>query len=284
MQKNDIKLNKAVMAGDERLKGFCHYLIECERSPNTIRSYLLALMQFFTFAKSSEQPDMLSIIEWKQMLMQQHSPSTVNLRLSAMRSYCKHIGVPCDVKLLKIQRSTSTNNVITLQMYERLIDGLLSAGNRKWVAYYKILAMSGVRCNELLNIRKGDLDRHVMKLFTKGKMRRIIFPAKLVDEVHADFEGMADSDFICVNYCGERLTQRGVRAMLKRHALQYGIPQSCAHPHAFRHLFAIEFLKRNKNLALLADLLGHSNVNTTSIYLRLSQEQQQQALDEAVIW
>lgn len=284
MQKTDIKLNKTVIAGDERLKGFCNYLIKCERSQNTIRSYLLALTQFFTFAKSSEQPDMLSIIEWKQMLMQQHSPSTVNLRLSAMRSYCKYIGVPCDVKLLKIQRATSANNVITLQMYERLIDGLLLNGNRRWAAYYKILAMSGVRCSELLKIRKGDLYRHEMELFTKGKIRCIIFPARLIDEVYADFEGMADSDYICVNYRGERLTQRGIRAMLKKHAEQYGIPQSCAHPHAFRHLFAIEFLKHNSNLALLADLLGHSNVNTTSIYLRLSQEQQQQALDEAVTW
>ncbi len=56
------------------------------------------------------------------------------------------------------------------------------------------------------------------------------------------------------------------------------------HPHAFRHLFAVEFMKRNNNMFLLADLLGHSGVNTTMLYVRMSAEQQQQELDKVVNW
>ena len=98
------------------------------------------------------------------------------------------------------------------------------------------------------------------------------------------FEELGASDFICVNARGDRLTQRGVRKMLQMHAECYGIPPDHAHPHSFRHLFAIEFLKRNPNIALLSDLLGHSSVQTTSIYLRLSHEQQQEAVNQAVTW
>jgi site-specific recombinase XerD len=65
---------------------------------------------------------------------------------------------------------------------------------------------------------------------------------------------------------------------------KYDIPQEVMHPHAFRHFFAIEFLKRNNNIALLADLLGHGSVNVTQIYLRQSQEQQKKEIDEAVDW
>lgn len=56
------------------------------------------------------------------------------------------------------------------------------------------------------------------------------------------------------------------------------------YPHSFRHFFAIEFLKRNSNIALLADLLGHQSVSVTQIYLRMSQEQQKDAIDKAVNW
>lgn len=56
------------------------------------------------------------------------------------------------------------------------------------------------------------------------------------------------------------------------------------HPHSFRHRFAINFLQGNKDIALLADLMGHSGVNTTMIYLRLSKEEQRRAIDDSVRW
>lgn len=55
-------------------------------------------------------------------------------------------------------------------------------------------------------------------------------------------------------------------------------------PHSFRHRFAINFLQENKDIALLADLMGHSGVNTTMIYLRLSKEEQRRAIDDSVRW
>lgn len=269
------------MTADESIDDFCAYLIECERSPNTICSYTAAVRQFYKFSATL---DKLSVLRWKKELMLRHSPATVNLRLSALRCYCKYSGVDCDIKLLKMQRRSSIENVITIEQYHALIAGLHADGSLRWEAYYKILAMTGMRVNELLNVRRADLDGGVMTVFAKGKVRRIIFPARLIDEIKSVFCSMPPDEYICVNQHGRRLTARGIRAMLKRHAARYGIPGANAHPHSFRHLFAIEFLRREKNIALLADLLGHSSLNTTSIYLRLSLSQQQQALNKTVTW
>lgn len=77
---------------------------------------------------------------------------------------------------------------------------------------------------------------------------------------------------------------RNRRRSISRWAKKYGIRGEVAHPHSFRHLYAIEFLQHNSNIALLADLMGHSSVNTTSIYLKLSKEEQMRQFNEASDW
>ena len=65
---------------------------------------------------------------------------------------------------------------------------------------------------------------------------------------------------------------------------KYGIPREYMHPHAFRHFFAVNFLKNTGNVTLLADLLGHTNINTTMIYTRMSVQQQKNELENAITW
>lgn len=92
----------------------------------------------------------------------------------------------------------------------------------------------------------------------------------------------ADARNIAKKYSEDEIKR--MAEMLQKYAIKYGIDPKYMHPHSFRHLFAIEFLKRNNNLSLLADLLGHSSVATTAIYTRLTREEQQNALDDAVNW
>ena len=80
------------------------------------------------------------------------------------------------------------------------------------------------------------------------------------------------------------MTTRGISEMLLKFSERYNIPRNVCHPHSFRHRFAINFLKNNNDISLLADLLGHSGVNTTMIYLRKSKEEQRTAIDSAVNW
>ena len=148
----------------------------------------------------------------------------------------------------------------------------------------KVLAKTGARISEALKFTKADLLKGSVTMPTKGKVRTIYFPDSLVKELMPYLTKMNERDSIFQNQYGKPITSRGVSGELKKYAVKYGIPRENVHPHAFRHFFAIQFLKRNNNISLLADILGHSGVNTTMIYLRMSQKQQKTELDEAVNW
>lgn len=89
---------------------------------------------------------------------------------------------------------------------------------------------------------------------------------------------------ILCGICGEEVPQICSERGYSRKRYHEECVVNEMHPHSFRHFFAMEFLKRNGNIALLADLLGHGSVNVTQLYLRQSQEQQRQAIDKAVDW
>jgi len=263
------------------LQGFEEWLCSKELSRSTRVCYLHAVKLYFEAAKTL---DVINIINWKSELLNTLSPKTVNLYLSGLRKYCEYKGVHIAIKHVKIQRTTSVENVLTIQQYNTLISGLKRDGLNDWAMYYTILAKTGARISEFLKLKKADLNAGYAELHTKGKVRRILFPAALLEEARRHYKKLKPGMYLCRNKHGQPMTARGFSLMLRTHAEKYSIPVANAHPHAFRHLFAIEFLKRNKNISLLADLLGHSGVNTTMIYLRLSQEQQADELNSAMNW
>ena len=269
------------MANNADLQGFEAYLIEKELSKSTKECYLRAVRQFFEYA---ETPEKINIINWKNLLLDSLSPKTVNLYLSGVRKYCEYKETYLSVKQVKIQRTTTVENVMTIGQYNKLIEGLKRDRADDWAMYYSILAKTGARISEFLKMKKSDLNAGFAEMHTKGKVRRILFPGVLLAEAKRHYKTLKSGEYLCRNKYGAQMTARGFALMLKSHAKKYGIPEENAHPHSFRHLFAIEFLKRNKNISLLADLLGHSGVNTTMIYLRLSQEQQVDELNNAMDW
>lgn len=90
--------------------------------------------------------------------------------------------------------------------------------------------------------------------------------------------------FLFVNRQGRQITPRGVRDRLKCFAVRYGIDPNTVYPHSFRHRFAKNFLEKTKDIALLADLLGHESVETTRLYLRKSSAEQRKIIDEIITW
>ena len=265
----------------QNLQDFEEFMIEEELALNTRNTYLYALKDFFS---RYHELNKRNILEWKAVLQSKFKPQTVNLRLAAMEKYCKFQGITIPVKRIKIHRTGSVENVITPEQYEKLVKGLESDGLTRWLVIVKIMAKTGARVFEALKFTKKDIQAGYVDLPAKGKIRRIYFPKSLTEELNSYLINLKDNDVLCTNHYGAPITSRGISSQLKIFAVKYGIPKENAHPHAFRHFFAIEFLKRNSNISLLADLLGHSGVNTTMIYLRMSQAQQKEAVDHAVNW
>ena len=147
----------------------------------------------------------------------------------------------------------------------------------------KLEAQDGCRASQLVRLEKKSLKTGEQALWTKGKVRKILIPCNLIEESKYYFQEV-DSRFLFPNRYGEQMTTRGVSQQMKKYGRRYGIREEVLHPHSFRHLFAIQFLENNKNIALLADIMGHENMNTTAIYLRLSAEEQKKQIDNTVNW
>ena len=147
-----------------------------------------------------------------------------------------------------------------------------------------LLGKTGMRISEALKIRKKDILNGSVVMHSKAHMREIYFPKSLVENIAPYLEALNDDDFVMQNQKGQPTKSRTVAGFLRKCADKYGIPKEVLHPHSFRHYFAMEFIKRKNDIALLADLLGHGNVNVTQIYLRQSREQQKNVVDDVVDW
>lgn len=269
------------MEKEAQLESFREYLIEDEKSENTIDNYIYAVSLFLTMYGELNKKNM---IDFKKYLINNFSPKTAANRCIAMNKFCDFKGKPqFKVKSVKIHKSTTVENVITKEQCKKMLDGLKADGNEKGYWMIMFLSRTGARVSELIQMDKKCLKNGVFELWTKGKIRRILIPDWLIKESKSYFEKV-EGDYLFPSKYGGQITTRGVSENIKRWGKRYGIPEEVAHPHSFRHLFAIEFLKNNNNIALLSDLLGHESVDTTSIYLRLSESEQKRQFNEAVNW
>ena len=250
--------------GAEQIEAFRDYLIENEKSENTISSYTDTLKIFYGLYQEINKKTML---DFKRYELERWKPKTVHNRIVAMNQYCKFLGHPewC-VKQIKIHSSSSVENVISVEEYTKLLDGLEKDGDERGYWLIKYLAKTGARASEFVRLDKSGLEKGYCEMWTKGKIRRIYIPKYLMEESAQYFETV-DSDLLFPSKYSKQMTTRGLSQLIKNWAKKYGIRDEVAQPHSFRHLYAIEFLKQNPNIALLADLMGHSNVSTTSIYL-----------------
>ena len=266
---------------DSRIDEFRKYLVNLERSPSTIESYTRAVRQFFGRYEELNKENMIDFKHWQMGL---NKPKTAALRCVSMNVYCEFADRPeCKVKGIKLPKRSSVENVISMREYRRFLDCL--AENGKWKVYYmvKFMAATGCRASELAKLEKSCLKTGEFTLWTKGKIRKILIPKNLIQESREYFKTV-DSVYLFPNRYGVRMSTSGISSQIKKYGLKYGIREEVLHPHAFRHLFAILFLKQNKNIALLSDVLGHESLNTTAIYLRLSAAEQKKQIDKTVNW
>lgn len=268
------------------LEGFRHYLYEEEMSKNTVSSYMRALK---IYAERYDEITKGNLIEFKQEQLARFRPATVNLRIAGLLAYCKYQRIPMHLKSVKLPRKTSVDNVITREQLNALLSGLTADGKRCWVVNILLLAKTGMRISEAMRITKRDVMSGRVTLHTKDHMRTIYFPSSLIDAIRDDIRDMQSDDLIIRGmphrqHTPHPITAGGFRTSLRHLGEVYGIPVDVMHPHSFRHFFALEFLRRKNDISLLADLLGHSSLDMTRIYLRQSKEQQQDAVNEAVNW
>lgn len=262
-------------------KGFRNYLQEKELAPGTIYGYIGHCKKYF------ECHDTLStkeLIEYKEELRKDLKPQTVNGYVNALRAYIRYTGLNISIKGVKLAKRMNVENVIDVKNYHKLIAGLKKDKDMDGFLIVTLLAKTGARISEAIRITKSDVLRGDVEMYTKGKMRRIIIPTCIKKEFAEYLASIDENDTLIKCSTNKATTIRNIQCRLQRYGKKYGIPREYMHPHAFRHFFAVNFLKNTRNVTLLADLLGHTNINTTMIYTRMSVQQQKNELESAITW
>ena len=248
---------------------------------NTIIAYRYAVKEYFSLFRATGKENLL---QYKAYLIERQRPKTVNLRIRGINKYLEFLGRPdLKIKTVKTPKSSFLDHVISNEDYMFFKDKLQGEEDRRWYFIVWTLAATGARISELVQIKKEHVRAGYYDIYSKGgRIRRIYLPIRLREEQLA-WIGQ-ESGYLFVNKHGVQITPRGVAYRLKKLALKYGINPDVVHPHSFRHLFALNFLAKSSDLALLADLLGHDSMDTTRIYLQRSSREQKKLVDSFVDW
>lgn len=263
---------------------FKNNLARAQMSQNTIRAYCYAVDEYF---KKYQIVSRSNLLRYKRYLIENNSPSTVNLRIRAINRYLRFIGKDnLALTGIKIQQKSFLGDILDNETYEHFKSRLCGESNRQWYYVVSVLGTTGVRIGELVQIKAEQVVLGHIDIYGKGGKCRRVF---LIDSLRKELldwmkEIKRSKGPLFRNRFGDKITARGISLQLRRLAIKYGMDPSKVHPHAFRHLFARNFLEKTGDVALLADLLGHSSIETTRIYLRKTSEEQHQIVEKVITW
>lgn len=253
-----------------------------EYSSNTMNIYYTSIKTFYEYCNDFSLDNARSFI--KTLEEKGFSPSTIRLRVTSLERFGKYLKKPIELKRPKFKKKLDTDNIPTEEEYNMLLDYLYKRTNKDYYYYIKILALTGARISEFMQMKWEDVLKGEVVLKGKGnKYRRFFFTEKLRREVSEYVTLNNKSGLIAMGKFG-LLTNRGFSMNLKRFGEKCGIDKRKMHPHAFRHFFAKMYLKKTKDVIELAELLGHSSIDTTRIYLQKSHEEQKNEFNKKVNW
>lgn len=267
----------------ERIAAYGRCLKQEERTPATLEKYLRDVRAFAAWL-DGRIVTKEAVTGWKEhLLTQRRAPSTVNAALSALNGLFRFLGWDeCRARFVKVQRRLFRDPAreLTRPDYDRLIATARELGRDRLALLMETICATGVRVSELRYLTVEAVQRGRAEISLKGKIRVILIPAKLCRKLlKYARKNKTVSGEIFLTGNGKSLSRRQIWAEMKRLCVYAGVEPSRVFPHNLRHLFATAYYRAYKDIAKLADVLGHSSIETTRIYLLSSGEEHQRQLD-----
>ena len=253
-----------------QLSDFARQLQEDERSPATIENYLRHIRAFAAWAGGQAVTKDLAT-QWKEHLISQYRPGTVNTMLASLNRFFAFLGwYDCQVKTLRIQRRLfrEDSKELTRAEYERLVSAAQASGRERLVLLLETICSTGIRVSEVKYITVEALKLGKAEISLKGKIRTILLPNKLCRKLlkYAKKQKTVSGEvFLTRN--GKGMSRKQIWAEMKSICAKAKVAAAKVFPHNLRYLFARVFYKACRDVAKLADVLGHSSIETTRIYL-----------------
>lgn len=250
---------------------FTKKLQAAERSAGTIEKYRRDVQSFITWLGARDVSHEAAA-EWKQHLqVQGYSPATINSMLVAVNRFFDCMGwQDCRVKTLKIQRRLfrQENRNLSKEEYIKLINTACQRGMERLALLMETICATGIRVSEVQYITVEAARQGRTEISLKGKIRTILLPGKLCRKLlkYARKQKTVSGE-IFLTRNGTGLSRKQIWAEMKALCRFAGVEASKVFPHNLRHLFAQTFYRVTHDVAKLADLLGHSSIETTRIYL-----------------
>ncbi|GAA0249171.1 tyrosine-type recombinase/integrase [Faecalicatena contorta] len=252
---------------------FENNLIMNEKSLATIKKYIKEIRNFLDYLDGGDITKS-RVMQYRAAMQPEYKAQTINVKLSAVNAFLDFIGRPeCRVRFIKVQKKSFVEEEKELREEEyRTL--LLSARERGKIRLYHILltlCSTGIRISELKYITADAVQQGRAEIDMKGKHRVILLPNELKNKLkdYMDQQNIrTGSVFITRN--GKPVDRSNIFHEMKRLSAYAGVKPKKVYPHNLRHLFARSFYAVEKNLSHLADILGHSSIETTRIYIASS--------------
>ncbi len=252
------------------LEEYRMHLVSEEKSPATIEKYIRDVRAFYETLDGG-QIDKEVLVRYKERLLGDHAVSSVNSILISIHGFLKYKGwEECRVKLLKVQRNLfcSQEKMLTKEEYLRLLDAAKKRPGKRLYYILQTLCATGIRVSELRYITLYAVRRGKTEVNCKGKIRVILLPQKLCGRLleYARENGIREGSLF-VTKRGNVIDRSNLWKEMKNLCGEAGVQRGKVFPHNLRHLFARTYYKKEKDISGLADLLGHSSIDTTRIYM-----------------
>ena len=250
---------------------FQQHLAEEEREQSTIEKYIREI-RFFQTWLTGRQVTTEIVASWKSYLRTEgYQPETINSKLSALNKFFKFMGwQEYRMKYLKIQRKLfrGTEKELTKEEYIRLLETANSGGKVRLALLIETICATGIRVSEVKYITEEAIQTGRADIALKGKIRTILLPGKLCRKLqkYARKQKITSGE-IFLTRSGKGISRRQIWAEMKALCKKANVAPSKVFPHNLRHLFARTFYRACRDVAKLADVLGHSSIETTRIYL-----------------
>ncbi len=266
-----------------KIPAYTQHLRREEKSGATMEKYLRDVRAFACWLDGREITKETTS-EWKAHLVAQgYAPATVNAMLSALNSLLEFLHLrECRVRFLKIQRRLfrDAGRELTKEDYQRLLSAAYKLRRERLGLLVETIGATGIRVSEVPYITVEAVQKGKAEIALKGKIRTILLPGRLCRKLlkYANKQKTA-SGAIFRTKSGKELGRRQIWAELKGLCRHAGVEPGKVFPHNLRHLVATVFYRACRDMAKLADLLGHSSIKTTRIYLTASGTEHQREID-----
>lgn len=266
----------------ERLTAYRDHLYMEERADATIEKYMRDIRCFISFLPPGKEVTKEAVLRYKKELTQHYRPASANSMLTALNGLFVFLGWPeFRVRLLRIQHENfrRPDKELTKEEYFMLLRAARQNGQEQLFVLMQAICSTGIRVSEHKFLTAEAVRTGYVSVINKGKVRTICLPAPL-RRCLSDYcaRRHISSGPIFVTRFGNPLDRSNIWSAMKKLCRCCGVEEEKVYPHNLRHLFAVSFYDLDKDLMHLADLLGHSSVETTRIYTSTTGREQQKKL------